>query len=210
VPKNVCLEPNAKLHIDFGTGGNEPEHDAVNVAFNASLSGLLQLTLLDGVVPSPTDTFTILQAGLQAGSLSGAFTNVASGQRLITSDGVGSFRVHYGPSSPFNPNHVVLSNFLAAVLSGDYNGDGTVDAADYVVWREGIVVAPTQDNYNVWRSHFSQTVGSGSASKVEVPEPACALLLLIGSAIGSWTARGVASVVPSTHKRLRQVINPPL
>ena len=28
-------------------------------------------------------------------------------------------------------------------LTGDYNGDGTVDAADYVVWRKSIGPAPT-------------------------------------------------------------------
>ena len=33
-------------------------------------------------------------------------------------------------------------------IPGDFNLDSTVDAADYVVWRKGIDVAPTQDNYN--------------------------------------------------------------
>ena len=43
-------------------------------------------------------------------------------------------------------------------IPGDFNNNGTVDAADYVVWRKGIGVAPTQDNYNLWRAHFGQTV----------------------------------------------------
>ena len=43
---------------------------------------------------------------------------------------------------------------LTPILPGDFNHNGTVDAADYVVWRKGVGVAPTQDNYNVWRSQF--------------------------------------------------------
>lgn len=37
-------------------------------------------------------------------------------------------------------------------LPGDYNGDGTVDAADYVVWRrDGSVLG-----YNTWRANFGR------------------------------------------------------
>jgi uncharacterized protein YjbI with pentapeptide repeats len=66
-------------------------------------------------------------------------------------------------------------------LPGDFNNDGTVDTADYIVWREGIGVASTQDNYNLWRSHFGQTTGSGSVVSVSaaVPEPASLSVLLL-------------------------------
>jgi probable HAF family extracellular repeat protein len=69
-------------------------------------------------------------------------------------------------------------------LGGDFNSDGTVDAADYVTWRNGIPVATTQENYDLWRTHFGQTAGVGSALpsaeslSAEVPEPSSALLLL--------------------------------
>ena len=81
-------------------------------------------------------------------------------------------------------------------LSGDYNGDGVVDAADYVVWRKGIGVEPTTDNYNYWRTHFGQTAGGGSVTNSHgtVPEPAT-LVMLIVTAAGVFTRRGVS--VPS-------------
>ncbi len=85
---------------------------------------------------------------------------------------------------------------LAAGIAGDYNDDGTVDAADYVIWRktEGTTATlpndPTggtigTDQYNTWRAHFGQSVpGSGSAINAgAVPEPtglALVLLALIG------------------------------
>ena len=55
-----------------------------------------------------------------------------------------------------------------ALLAGDYNNNGIVDAADYVLWRNG---GPLQNDptpgvqpadYDVWRAHFGQTAGSGS------------------------------------------------
>jgi hypothetical protein len=73
-----------------------------------------------------------------------------------------------------------------AGVPGDYNGNGTVDAADYVAWRDG---GPIQNegaspgviddaDYNFWRTRFGATSGSGSSTAV--PEPATALLLIVG------------------------------
>lgn len=59
---------------------------------------------------------------------------------------------------------------------GDFNSDGVVDAADYVVWRNTI---GTPDKYNIWRANFGLTAGGG-ASFATVPEPATILLQLLG------------------------------
>jgi hypothetical protein len=67
-------------------------------------------------------------------------------------------------------------------LPGDYNGNGTVDAADFTVWRDSLgrsglvpysgadgsgngMVGP--EDYDVWKSHFGQALppsGNGSVS----------------------------------------------
>jgi hypothetical protein len=63
----------------------------------------------------------------------------------------------------------------AAVLPGDYNQNGVVDAADYVVWR---MTDGTPDGYDTWRANFGATAGSGTGSvgatdgPAAVPEPA--------------------------------------
>ena len=49
---------------------------------------------------------------------------------------------------------------VSTSLPGDYNHDGKVDAADYVVWRKS---NGSQSGYNTWRSHFGQSAGSGAA-----------------------------------------------
>jgi FG-GAP repeat len=77
------------------------------------------------------------------------------------------------------------------VLLGDYNHDGTVDAADYIVWRTGTSVTSTQENYDIWRSHFGQSIGSGfTSSNGNVPEPRTSFLtLLIAVMLASSTRR---------------------
>jgi hypothetical protein len=68
------------------------------------------------------------------------------------------------------------------LLPGDYNDDGKVDAADYVVWRK--TGGPPSD-YTTWRTNFGQPGGGGSVWNANVPEPAGALLFMLGAAIGS-------------------------
>jgi hypothetical protein len=90
----------------------------------------------------------------------------------------------------YNPNSVVLS--VVSALPGDYNGNGTVDAADYTVWRNtlgdvGINLAADGNgnglvddgDYDFWKSHFGETAGSGSSGAASVPEPGGFMLLLV-------------------------------
>ncbi|HEX4414978.1 MAG TPA: SGNH/GDSL hydrolase family protein, partial [Lacipirellulaceae bacterium] len=64
-------------------------------------------------------------------------------------------------------------------LPGDFNGDGVVDGADYIVWREGQSPSHIPDDYNVWRSHFGQTAGNvaGAEDFADVPEPTSGVLI---------------------------------
>ena len=81
----------------------------------------------------------------------------------------------------------------SAGVLGDYNGNGTVDAADYVLWRDTLnqtgpdLPADGNDNnmvdagdYDVWRMHFGQSTGGGSLVDGAVPEPTALTLLLLG------------------------------
>ena len=60
--------------------------------------------------------------------------------------------------------------------AGDYNGDGAIDAADYVVWRANNTAG--QQGYDDWRSNFGTGTGLASNAAV-VPEPASAAGALI-------------------------------
>jgi hypothetical protein len=81
--------------------------------------------------------------------------------------------------------HTGLTMLATAPIAGDFNEDGNVDAADYIVWRSGFGKIYTQTDYEAWRAHFGQIVGNGAAfSSTEtlsaaVPEPPTLSLLVI-------------------------------
>jgi hypothetical protein len=72
--------------------------------------------------------------------------------------------------------------FMAAAgLTGDHNGDGTVDAADYVVWRK---TDGDPAGYNAWRSNFGATAGGGAGlQRTAVPEPASCWLAWVAATL---------------------------
>jgi hypothetical protein len=89
---------------------------------------------------------------------------------------------------------------LAPLLAGDYNDDGVVNAADYVVWRNKLdsdeallneTATPgmvTAEDYDVWRVNFGNTIESSEAASV--PEPATlAMLAAILCLISTWRTR---------------------
>ena len=84
----------------------------------------------------------------------------------------------------------------------DYNGDGSVDAADYTLWANGFGL-PGADfttgdyngngmtdagDYTIWANNFGQMVAAPSGPAAAVPEPSTMTLLLI-AAIGLIAAR---------------------
>ena len=166
-----------------GNGGVAgTDFDQVIVTGTATLAGSLSVDLLDGFTPAGGDSFTVLTAA----SLVGDLANVATGGRLITAAGEGSFLVSYDGTS----NSVVLTDFIAG-LPGDYNNDGTVDLADYTVWRNHLGgTAGTLPNdtdggtiglaqYTTWKANFGATQTFSSAlANTSVPEPGTLGLML--------------------------------
>lgn len=98
--------------------------------------------------------------------------------------------------------------FVTSVgLGGDYNNDGTVNAADYTLWRNhlnenfqlqneggitpGIV---NQADYDFWKSQFGMHLGSGGGSVQSVPEPAAWLLSMLALSAVAFRRRQRGSV----------------
>jgi hypothetical protein len=71
---------------------------------------------------------------------------------------------------------------------GDFNHDGEVNAADYIVWRKP---NGTPNDYNVWRASFGQITSSGISS-TNVPEPFGTIRLLFGTLLAVAGRRQVA------------------
>jgi CubicO group peptidase (beta-lactamase class C family) len=155
------------------------------------------------------DDITLFKQTLALGSET-EFSAAYPTARYIAGDFDGNAQVNAADAAGFINalQHAgVPSEYVALVpeLPGDFNRDGFVDAADYVVWRKDFGLSidlPNetfslglidQADYDVWRANFgalldpgSDELSSGSLSPA-APEPSAHFLLIIGqSALLTW------------------------
>jgi uncharacterized membrane protein len=98
----------------------------------------------------------------------------------ISADGFNIVGWGYSPNGQYE---AWIASLAPQALAGDYNGDQSVDAADYVVWRKGLGTIYTTDDFNTWRSNFGLTAGSGASlinttDTPVVPEPTSIVLAI--------------------------------
>ncbi len=165
-----------QLVIDLGGHSAGVDYDTVDVLGKVELEGDLAVSLADTggelFAPALGDTFNILTA---TQGILGQFSHVTLPQLPWNLD----WRVDY------------LANTVDLTVwsSGDFNHDGSVDAADYVVWRKN---GGSQSDFSSWRSRFDLTAGSGSrasnyaSASAAVPEPASASLLILVATVLTW------------------------
>jgi hypothetical protein len=165
---NVYFGGGANLAIDIGGLIAGTEHDKVNVDGLLELDGNLTLSLIDDFNPQAGDSFDILDWT----SLQGSFDNITV--------------PYIGSTLAWDVSQIYLSGEISVMavppLPGDFNFDGVVDAADYVVWRKTNSGDPL--SYEEWSNNFNPTPAgaggstAGVAAEAGVPEPASAILLL--------------------------------
>ncbi|MCC7086473.1 MAG: hypothetical protein IT427_15845 [Pirellulales bacterium] len=107
-----------------------------------------------------------------------------------------SYRVYIGDTTSGEPwpeygsTDVSFYFSAAPLLAGDFNDNGAVDAADYVVWRNNLGTTNSLPNdvvggpvgplqFALWRGNFGNTLSSGMLVYNSVPEP------VVGSLIGT-------------------------
>ncbi|MGB7324023.1 MAG: autotransporter-associated beta strand repeat-containing protein, partial [Rubripirellula sp.] len=117
---SVTLSSGSFFDVEIGGTSAGSGYDQV-LTNSATLGGTLSVSLIGsgGTVfaPAPADTFSI---AVSSGSLSGAFDNVASGQRVTTTGGEGTFLVTYDASS----KTVVLSDYAVVAVPASVVGRG--------------------------------------------------------------------------------------
>lgn len=111
-----------------------------------------------------------------------------------------------GVFSRFNGLDVALSLPMNSdALVGDYNDNGVVDAADYVIWRDHLgsdfrlpnedatLGSVTHEDYDVWKSNFGNSkalsTGTGRIASAHVPEPATFAQVILSIGIAAVGAR---------------------
>jgi cyclophilin family peptidyl-prolyl cis-trans isomerase len=168
----------AHLAIDINGTTVDTHYDRLAVSGAALLGGDLDVSLIN-YNPIPGNSFTVLTAGL----ITGNFDEINLPQ--LTAGYVWSITK-------------TNTSLTLTVNGGDYNRDGIVNAADYVMWRKlrNTSVPKAFDladgngdkaindlDYQVFFKNLGNvrggSPGSGGFSDSPVPEPSAALLLLL-------------------------------
>jgi pectate lyase len=121
--------------------------------------------------------FLNLAAFYEAGEMAGLATIIVE---QINSSTAAGFWSKEGNAS-LAARLVVDAVLQPAALEGDFNHDGMVDAADYVVWRK---MGGSPEEYGTWRGNFGASSGaaSGRSKAAMVPEPAAWIASMFGAA----------------------------
>jgi hypothetical protein len=170
----------------FGDFAEENSIYAVGVDELIQRDDFSDLANLDGGHLAPFEQLRFTRNGVEK-SLLQIIRDASGNNNLGRSD----FRLSAGPDGEIyllNKHDGVVRRFasVSGLLEGDFNEDGTVDAADYTVWRDNLGVRYEAEDYNVWANNFGATLPVASEG---VPEPGAVGLLII--ALGTaWVGRG--------------------
>ncbi len=184
----LTLEPGSKLDLELSASSSSDFIVAYNAAFTAN--GVNVKIANHGLQVGTTTWFLDWTGAIQIGGE----TITPSDFTLVDSPGIaGTFVVDLAQERV---------GFLPSLLSlpGDYNLDGAVNAADYVVWRKRVnqSVPPGTSadgngdgtingaDYAVWKTNFGRGA-SGVGSAEAVPEPGAVLLV-----VATITAAGLS------------------
>jgi hypothetical protein len=157
--------------VDFGDGGDSELAGEWEILHTIDMS-----TVAPGWYP----------LGIDYNPASRQLTGSFNGQEfnfMLDYDLLGTFVIGYREGITGGNTHAARHDpptfdLIATSLAGDFNGDGKVDAADYVVWRK---TDGSQDGYNAWRTNFGRTSGSAAGQvAAAVPEPGALLLAAFG------------------------------
>jgi serralysin len=181
---STAVKLSAVVTPQGGTFDQGQQGGSAPTTFNAVNRNNLSLTLF-----GPDGTTQLAQVNGAAAGLAETLSDFS-----LSSAGRYYVRVTGSTADSVQLYDLKLST-VAAVLAGDFNHDGIVDAADYTVWRDelgdtggGMAADANGDNivnasdYAVWVSNFGHTAGgggSGSLGTKSVPEPSTAALMLL-------------------------------
>jgi hypothetical protein len=179
---NLELSSTNTLIMELGGTTPGTGHDQIQASGSLTLGGTLDVDLINGFTPTAGQSFNLFDWTDMTGTFSSLVLPPLAGLA-------------------WNTSQLYTSGVLSVAslgVPGDYNGNGTVDAADYVLWRKGGPLLNEVDtpgtvnavDYTEWRARFGNT-GSGSGSGATagwappegwsssaVPEPVALLLFV--------------------------------
>ncbi len=184
VDGNFTPHSSGRLAIELG-GKAAGQFDVLQVIGVANLAGTVDVSLVNNFVPQVGDMFTIITSTVGLGNQGGITLDPADVpfyQLMVNAGAAGN----------------AMLKVIAAPgggITGDFNNNGVVDAADYVLWRNGgpLMNDPTNgvqpEDYGVWRELWQSQSGQRC---VVGCERAGAGILRYNGAVGSRSLLGVS------------------
>ncbi len=182
-------------HLLMELGGPAPgtQYDTISIADTAYLGGELTVQLIDGFTPQVGNQFVLVNAEQRDGTFAKVNLPYIGAGRAFTS--------HYDATSMWLS---VVATDPGNLLAGDYNDDGIVDAADYLVWRNHVGTSFNLANdeiggtvgaahYTQWKQNFGARYEAALvAASTPVPEPSTLAIipLLVAVLLASHRAAG--------------------
>ncbi len=162
-----------------------------NTALNVNLPTGASQIQFDFIRNNPATALVINGSWFDVAQIPGTVSGVSVSQQLPTSSNWGSILA----TGTINSFVVVGTEFyldnlnatLSPGLSGDFNRNHVVDAADFVLLRKTLY---SRTGYNSWRANFGATDAGLGASTV--PEPAT-IWLTVGALVALPRRRGRAA-----------------
>jgi len=180
---NVVLGSGSTTVIELGGTVRGDEYDAIIVDGDFTLDGSLNVLKIGGYVPQAGDQFDILD--FEPAKLSGLFSTVSLPTLASGLD--------WDQTNLYTTGELLVS-LATSQISGDFNSDGVVDAADYTLWQDNLgldasalngngsgAATVVRADYQMWKINFGQSTASGSGAD-HIPEPTTLLLTLLALA----------------------------
>lgn len=163
--------------IAFDLGGllAESEYDQIELDRFAFLAGILEISLVDGFLPSIGDMFTLIEANEGV---------VGEFDQLMLPNG-------YQWSIDYLSNSVVLEVTGLGSIAGDFDSDGDVDADDLAMLQSGFASGTySGSDFLEWQRNYLGA--AGIAASTAVPEPNSGILLVAGVVFATMCRKTIA------------------
>jgi hypothetical protein len=188
---------NANVTINVATGFNRAPQPFIDLSTSAATIGqTVQLDASQSQDPGGNSASMLVEWDVNG---DGVFDTSPTTNKLYSTSysAPGDYKVFARLTDTLGASSISTPLVMRVTpLPGDFNFDGNVNAADYVVWRktDGGVAG-----YNAWFENFGRTPiaggGSAEAGSPAVPEPSAVTVMLFGL----MTSAGLRCRQPRSH-----------
>ena len=195
---NFSQTSDGEFAVDLAGLSQAAEYDWLDVVGPARLNGTVVVQLIDSFVPTPGDTFQILTATAVINTF----------DDILTVDE--SDMLDFELTAIYSASDVVL-RIDDVFLSADFDRDGDVDGADFLILQSGLGLTMQSDNTNgdadgdgivngtdllVWESQHGLNFEGLAAVTASVPEAECCDVIANRRADATFLKRFLGPIDP--------------